>query len=218
MPLNPRGLYRLKLIGELHGQETETTFHFKTKESSIVTTYLAEMQATLNDFEISVLPKILAWASDDFHVKSILAVTLIPRPGWLIEKRLAGGEGFQGGDSLPAFCAGLLSLRTGFAGRSGHGRLFLPGVPEDLQSESRLEGVSLGQLSDIGNTLVNRYGVSGSFASTQLGVFSRKLGASPSTVEPGTIDYNINGFMTLREVVARPEIATVRKRKLGHGK
>lgn len=217
MPLNPLGLYRLKLIGEIHGQTTETAFHFITRSTSTITTYAAEAQAIVNDFLASVLPAIRIWASDDWHVKSVLIVTLIPSPGVLIENRLAGGEGFQGGDSLPSFCAGLLSLRTGISGRSAHGRLYLPGVPEDLSSDSRLSGVSLGQLQDIGTALTTRYGTAGTFVNARFGVFSRRIGVTRNPGPPPRLIYNHNGFFTVSSIVARPEIATVRKRKIAQG-
>jgi len=188
-----------------------------TRDTSTITTYSAEAQSIANDFLLGVLPLIQQWASDDWHVKSVLIVTLIPSPGVLIENRLAGGEGFQGGDSLPSFCAGLLSFRTGISGRSAHGRLYLPGVPEDLVSESRLEGVSLGQLQAIGTQLVTRYGVAGTFANARYGVFSRRLGVTRDPGPPPRLVYSTAGFFTVNSSIARPEVATIRKRKLARG-
>lgn len=217
MPMTPRVLYRLKLIGEIHGQVTETAFHFRTKDSSTFTTPTSEASAIVNDFLLTVLPKIQTWASDDWHVKTIVTTSLNTNPSIFLETRLAAGEGFQGGDALPSFCAGLLSLRTGLGGRNAHGRLYLPGVPEDLSIESRLEGVSLAQLSDIGAALVNRYGTSGNFGSAQFGVYSRVLGVTRQAGPPPKLLYGLGGFFTVQSIIARPEIATCRKRKLARG-
>jgi hypothetical protein len=217
MALNPLGLYRLKVLGELHGQATETAFHFMTHSTSTMTTYASEAQAIVNDFKLQVLPKMQAFACQEWAAKSILIVTLIPTPGVLIEDRLASATGFQTDDSLPSFCAGLLSLRSGLSGRSGHGRIYVPGVPENLSIQSRLEGSLLGLLSDLGGILVSRYGLAGSFANARFGIYSRKLGIVYPSSNPTQPVYTHTGFMTLSSAIARPEIATVRKRKLARG-
>jgi hypothetical protein len=215
--MTPRGLYRLKVIGEIHSQVTETVFHFRTKDSSTFTTYQSEMNALLTDFKAVVMPKLHVFANQEWAVKSILMVSLIPSPGVLIEDRQPGGGGFQVGHSLPSYCAGLLTIRTGLSGRSGHGRIYVPGVPEDFSSNSRLDGTSLGFLQDIGNALLTRYGASGTYNSNQYGVFSRVLGVTRQAGPPPRLVYSMNGFMLASTAIARPEIATQRKRKLGRG-
>ena len=217
MALNPLGLYRLKLLGEIHGQATETAFHFQTRSNSTFTTYPSEINALITDFKAQVLPKIQQFAADDWRVKSILVVTLIPDPGYLVEDRLAVGAGLQGNDSLPSHDAGLLSIRTGISGRSGHGRIFFPGVPEDLSADSRLDGVALGFLQDIGNSLLARYGSTGTYASNRFGIFSRKLGVTRTLVPFPKLVYSHSGFMVATTAIARPEIATQRRRKLARG-
>jgi hypothetical protein len=217
MPLTPRGLYRLKLIGELHGQLTETAFHFITSENSGYTSYTSEMNDLMDRFLQSILPKYQLFASQQWAAKTLTGITLVPAQEAFIEKRIANGTGAQSDDSLPSFCAGLLSLRTGKGGRSRIGRLYLPGVAESLSSQSRLEGVYLGLLTDFGSALTATFGNNGAYPWNRYGVFSRKLGVTRVLLPFPHLTYSSAGFTIVTNTVARPEIATMRRRKLARG-
>jgi hypothetical protein len=217
MALNPLGLYHLTLVGEIHGQTTQNIFYFQTKSSSPRTSYTVEATNIVADFKNNVLDVIRAFACDDWRVKSLLCTTLIPAHTVLIEERIPTGEGFQPDDSLPSFCAGLLSLRTGVGGRRAHGRLFFAGVPENQSSDSRLEGAHLTLLNDIGGMLLARYGPSGGFIDARWGVYSRRIGVTRLAGPPPSLVYSASGFFPVTETIGRPEIATIRKRKLQSG-
>lgn len=217
MPMTPRGLYRVKLIGELHGQATETAFHFTTSENSGQTSYYTELLETMQHFQTNMLPKVQAFCSQQWVAKTLIGVTLIPKAEVFIEIRIPNGTGFQTDDSLPSFCAGLLSLRTGLGGRSRIGRIYLPGVAENLSSLSRLDGTYLSLLAAIGSGLTQFYGATGSYPWIRYGVFSRKLGVTRSLLPVPSLNYNIAGFKIVNSTVARPEVATMRRRKLARG-
>lgn len=217
MPLPEKGLYRLILVGELHGQATQTAFHFQDSDNQPNSTYQIALNHLMSDFQTGVLPKIQLFASQEWAAKTLIGITLIPKQLVFIETRIANGTGTQTDDSLPTFNAGLLSLRTGLGGRSHIGRLYFPGVAEGLSSDSRLEGSYLGLLSDIGATLVSKYGVNGSYPYCRYGVFSRKLGVTRVVSPIPTLNYSRNGWFQINSTVARPEIATQRRRKLARG-
>jgi hypothetical protein len=218
MPLSPLGLYRVTLIGELHGQATQTAFHFMTNSSGNVNNnYSTELTDLVADFIANVVPKIQLFANQEWAGKTVLGITLIPKATVFIESRLANGTGTQPDQCLPSFCAGLLSLRTGAGGRSRIGRLYIPGVAEGLSSASKLEGSYLSLLSGIGAALLQRYGPSGGFPYVRYGVFSRKLGVTRNFGPPPTLSYSAAGFMMINSIIARPEIATQRRRKLARG-
>lgn len=218
MPLSPKGLYRIKLIGELHGQATETAFHFLTNSSGNVNnSYQTELTDLLAHFITNIVPKVQTFACQEWAGKTVTAITLIPKAEVFLETRLANGTGVQSDNSLPSFCAGVLSLRTGKGGRSRIGRLFLPGVAEGLSSASRLEGNYLSLLAAIGSALTASYGASGSYPYVRYGVFSRKLGVTRTLLPTPSLTYNEVGFQMVTNTVARPEIATMRRRKLARG-
>lgn len=217
MPPNPVGIYRLIVKGEIHGQRTQTAFHFRSGPTSTHTIHTSEMAAILNDFRINALPKYAAFCHQDWSHKGLYLVTLNPRPGFLIEETTTTVGGFQGDDCLPSHDAGLLIFRTGVAGRSGHGRIYLPGVHANSVSAGRLGANLLSLLSDFGNTLVQRYGASGSQSFTRMGIFSRKLGVTRDPLNPKELDYNLAGFFTITTAIPRVEVATMRRRKLHRG-
>lgn len=217
MPLSPRGLYRLILVGELHGQLTQTAFHFTTSETSGQSSYYTELLEAMQRFQQSILPKIQLFCSQQWAAKTMIGVSLIPRAEVFIEIRIPNGTGTQPDDSLPTFNAGLLSLRTGVGGRSRIGRLYFPGVAEGLSSNSRLEGNYLGLLSDVGASLTTTFGNNGAYPYVRYGVFSRKLGVTRVLLPHPHLTYSIAGFRIVTSTIARPEIASMRRRKLARG-
>lgn len=216
MPVTPRQLYCIKIIGELHGQATETRFWFRGADTSTWTTVKNELTSLNSDFLTNVVPAYKSFCNQNWSAKTMLSVQMTAVPGEFIDNVLTGG-GVQTGDALPTFCAGLLSLRTGFTGRSRVGRIYLPGVSEDLSGQSRLEGAYLALLQSLGGTLLSRYGPSGSFAHARIGVFSRKLGVTRNIGPPPSLSYSLNGWTQITACIARNEIATQRKRKLARG-
>lgn len=213
MPLSPLQLYCAKLIGELHGQTTETRFWLRGGTSSPASTVAAELQGIRNDMITYVVPAVKAFASQEWHAKTLLTIQMSARPGSFIDDVLSGG-GSQVGDSLPSFCAGLLSLRTGLTGRSRVGRIYLPGVAEDFSQDSKLAGDYLGILQSLGSTLLARFGPSGATGYGRIGVFSRKLGVTRNPGPPPTLAYSTAGWTQITSFIARPEVASMRKRKL----
>ena len=217
MPLNPLGLYRLILVGELHGQATQTAFHFQTRPINVNNSYYTELNDLMTHFLNNMVPVIRTFACQEWAAKTLIGVTLIPKAEVFIETRIANGSGNQTDNSLPSFCAGLLSLRTGSGGRSRIGRLYFPGVSENLSSNSRLEGNYLGLLAAIGAALTSNYGTPGAYPYVTYGVFSRKLGVTRTLLPTPSLTYSHAGFKGVTSTVARPEVKTMRRRMLAAG-
>jgi hypothetical protein len=216
MPLSPRQLYRIKVIGELHGQYTQNEFWIRGADASPASTVAVEIGAINNHFRDNVIPLIKNFASQEWAAKTMLTVQMSANPGVFIDNVLTGG-GIQLEHSLPSYCAGLLSLRTGLTGRSRVGRIYVPGVAEDRSSSSRLEGDYLAILQSLGSALLGFYGPSGSHAYGRIGVFSRKLGVTRMPGAPPWLQYSTAGWTQITAFIARNEVATIRKRKLARG-
>lgn len=216
MPVSPRQLYRIKIIGELHGQLTETAFWFRGADTSTWTTAQNELTSLNSHFVANIVPAYKLFCNQQWTHKTTLSTQMTAVPGYFIDNVGSGG-GTQVADSLPSYCAGLLSLRTGLTGRSRVGRIYVPGVSEDLSSNSRLEDQYLTILQSLGSALLNFYGPSGSFAHARVGVFSRKLGVTRNPGPPPSLSYSLNGWTQVTAFIARREIATQRKRKLARG-
>lgn len=219
MPVPAGGvLVQINMIGEIHGEITQNAFHFLAKNTAEdFGDTLTECRALLTDFIGLVVLAIRTWACDDWAVKTCVLITMVPRHTIMLEERIANGTGFQGDDSLPSFCAGLLSLRTGRGGRSAHGRLYLAGVPESTSGDSRIQGSSITEFAAIGDILLARYGTGGTNHKWQYGIYSRKLGDDRDPGPPPHIEHHIGGFLNVIEIIPRLEVATMRKRKLHKG-
>lgn len=216
MPLSPLQLYRAIVVGELHGQLTQTIFHFRGATSSPASTVSAEMNNLYADLTANLVPAMKTPLNQEWHAKSLKLLRISAEPMEMIDSALTG-EGLQTGHSLPSFVAALLSLRTGFSDRSRTGRLYLPGIAEDLSESSRLEGSYLGLFQSFGTLLVNRYGASGTSNNGRLGVFSRKLGVTRVASVPPRLAYSTVGWTQVTQIIAQVELASCRKRKLRRG-
>jgi hypothetical protein len=168
------------------------------------------------EFVNNVIPPYKLFCNQEWALKSISLLQLTANPGIIVDGAFSG-NGAQVGNSLPSFCAGVLSLRSGLTGRSRHGRIYLPGVAEDLTSASKLEANYLGLLQNFGNLLRDRYGSSGTTNIIRLGIFSRKLGVTRIGGLVPSLSYSTAGFTQLTGCIARPEIGSMRRRKLARG-
>lgn len=204
------------IVGELHGQLTVTRFWIRGGDSSPASTVAAEIAGIRLGMFNTILPAYKSFLSSAWHGNHMLTMNLTTSPRTMIDEVIAV-SGDQDAAALPSFCAGLLSLRTGFAGRSRSGRLYLPGIAADHSELSKLTGGAFGLLQAFGNALISTFGPSGSVTYGRLGVFSRKLGVTRNIGPPPSLTYSIAGWTQATQAIARPDIATQRKRKLGIG-
>lgn len=207
-------LYHLVLRQELHGQLLQNGYWFRRNpalagfdETSFI------MVSILQSFRDNVLPKIRLFANNQLKFQGIVVSRVSPRDGPIVEQLLETSNGAQPNDSLPSYCAGLLSLRTGLGGRSRRGRSYYGGVGEDDSSDSKLDADSLGRLQDVGNQLLASFGPT-SGAVAFYGVWSwLKAGT-----DAGGSEWNTDlAFTPITQCVARLFVATNRHRKVGHG-
>lgn len=216
MPVTPRQLYVSMIVGELHGQLTVTRFWIRGGDSSPASTIAAEIAGIRLAMFNTILPAYKNFLTSAWHGNHMLTMNLTTNPKVMIDEVIAV-SGDQDATALPSFCAGLLSLRTGFAGRTRSGRLYLPGIASGDSDASLLTGGAFGLLQTFGNTLISTFGPSGSSTYGRLGVFSRKLGVTRVVGPPPSLTYSTAGWTQITQAIARPEVASMRKRKLGRG-
>lgn len=157
-----------------------------------------------------MLPFIIAFQNTEVLYDGLVVTTLIPHEGPMAERPILNQTGAQGDESLPSYCAAVLSLRTGNTGKSNRGRLYFAGVSEGDAASGRLIPDSFTALSDIGNQLVGIYGPTGSEGHYHHVVFSKKLGYSGGF-------YSTLGIRPILQYVPRQVLGTQRHRMIGHG-
>lgn len=142
---------------------------------------------------------------------TVASCRLYADPVELYDAALAA-TGAQGGEPLPPQCAGVFTLKTGLAGRSRRGRLYLGGHLELYQASGQWTGAYVTALQARANAMVALAGIGGTSPDWRWGVWSKKLG------EPSPGLYNTGaGFRTIKEVVFRPVVYTQRRRTIGVG-
>jgi hypothetical protein len=210
-------LFRVDMIGEIHGQLTQNSFHFSVYGDLLANNPHQLGSGLLQDFITGALPVVRQVASQQWAVKLVYCSSMIPKSEVLYEQAIPEGGGFQPDDSLPSHDCFLLRLRTGYGGRSRNGSLHLAGVPEGSSSNSRIEGSLLTDLRGVGDFLIARYGVGGSSDGYLWGLYSRKLGDTRIPGPPPAIAHSLTGFYPVVSVVASNEVSTILKRRLHRG-
>lgn len=206
-------LWHLTFLYELHNQQCQNGFYFTNRipipnDSDSIAGHAAGLITFWNIF---VLPPIKHFQNTQVHYSGLICSTQIPKHGPIVEHVYAGGTGDQEDESLPSYCSAILSLRTGFGGKSNRGRLYIGGIPENDTSESILDVDSFAALRDIGDQLLAGFGPSGSSSYYRYVVYSKKLG-NPTDNTPTTA-----GIRPITHILARRTLGTQRHRLLGVG-
>lgn len=206
-------LFHLTLITTLHGQQCQNGFYFRNRNN--MDTGDATLSAAVNALNGSWITRIYdAWKAilnNQVQFRSVISSSLIPRNGPIAEQIFLTGTGDQPNESLPSFCAAVLSLRSGFTGKSNRGRLYIAGVGEDNSSAGRLDIDTLAGLQNIGDQLINNYGPVGSDPLFEYIIYSRTLGQTESG------DYTITGMIPVVACIPRSIIYSQRHRLIGVG-
>jgi hypothetical protein len=216
MPITPNKLYMVRIIGEIEQQLTITTLWLKGHTASPASTVSAEISGIKSGMSGTIIPAYRACLSSKWHGNHQIIMEMTTKPR-VMDDTILSISGVQDAISLPAFDSQLCSLRSGFSDRSRNGRVFLPPPDSGACDGSRLIGGSFGLLQAFGAALFNTWGPSGTNTYVRLGIMSMKLGRT-QPLGPGTpYNYSLAGWTACTEVIARSEISSTRKRRLGHG-
>lgn len=110
-------------------------------------------------------------------------------------------SGSVSGDPLPYQSAMVVTLKTGYAGRSYRGRNYLPGQGEAYFTNGTFASNIVNSIQGAYNTLISTYGAGGSDSNYQLGIWSDKLSV----------------FTPVTQAIVRSNPATQRRRRMAVG-
>lgn len=209
-------VYEVVIEGRQEGQLTANVLHFACVGAD-TDVDLHLIQVLLTCFINNLLPVLSsAWALERIRWKQVspnLGIEQISIP-----VGQTNGEGLAA--ALPSFNSAVISKRTMFAGRSGRGRMFIAGIPEDATVGSHFDpnhafwqGLLAFAVCVI-NNFVHPDPAGGSNLWDFM-VFARKFAIDPDgkvrAPHPG------NAFKAVREFVPVSQIGTTRSRKVGRG-
>lgn len=124
---------------------------------------------------------------------------------------IAEQVGAVAGDRLPSFNSMLLSFKTGKAGASKRGRMFLPSVPEGGVSNDTLSPATQAALIAFAACLVGKYvGAAKTEDETLLVVSQKLVGSNPPNYGNATSE-------NVASILVRPDVAIMGRRKINRG-
>lgn len=206
-------LFRLVMTMNLHSQICQNGFYFTNRGTvnTDSTPLSSHSNALIASFMLRIYDDIKLLTNNQLQFRAFHSAILLPEGGPISEEIILSGTGSQPDESLPSYCAAILSLRSGFGGKSYHGRLYFPGISENDTSDSKLDAVTYSQLSLIGDKLIANYGPTGSDSLFRYIIYSKKLGLDQDD------RYTYLGIIPVVQCVARLELGTQRHRKIGVG-
>lgn len=198
-------VWRLAFEGTIQGAQYVNVWHvrFKTEAADIgdAITYI-----DTNFYQLYKTIVHTTWAV------SICKARQLAVPSLLFDQAVSAAGESAANPAMPPQCSMVVTLRTGIAGRSRRGRLYLGGQKTDAFLNGAYTSSTVNAVQTYVDDLVAALGSGGSNADYEWGVWSRVLGGE----DPGP--YNLtSGFRPITAAVVRNVVHTQRRRVLGVG-
>lgn len=188
-------IHRVIFTATMLGQRFQNVLHFENPDGALsnaamrdelLTNFVARLRNLQNNA--------LVWQS-----MSIQKVDGVPDEAEVFI--LSGHVGSLVGNPAPTVLCGLFSIRTGVAGRRGHGRFYMFGVHGDSVANSVVQSGALAAYVTEANFITNRFKGGGSGPIT--------LGVCPRS--------NPGDFLSMTNLIPRPVFGIQRRRNIGVG-
>lgn len=217
---NFNDLWQLRVRGRIEQQETINVLNFRYVSAlpdPDVVTHL--IKALMQCYLLHLIPVLTSgWELQDIAAKRMgptLGNEVIVTPD-------SASIGAGNAEALPSYCSVVFSIRTVLGGKSGRGRLYLPGIPENQTEGSIISSdlpLWLGLVA-FAACVVEKFhfeepippgGITTFPNIWKMGVYSRKLGSPKAP-------YTLAGFHEMVSMVPNKELGTTRSRKIGKGR
>jgi hypothetical protein len=204
-------LWRVVLHQLLNNIHVQNVFHFTNKElipDEALDDYTAGL---LDDFNTRIKTHWQEAQSNKVGWTKLTNTVVIPTFGPFAEFIYAASEqGLQEGNTIPAFCAAVMTKNTGLSGRRNRGRFYLCGLTEAAVFEEEIVDFEFLHLQTICGQLISNWGPFGSDQRNEIVLYSHKDG------DVGGIA-TYAGVKKIVQVVPRRTCFTQRHRLLGRG-
>jgi hypothetical protein len=203
--------YQVKVVGHIEEQVTNNILHF-VNVGADADVELHLILALIQCFQEVLLPGL----SEEYTLNEVHWKEVFPILGVEAITPITGiTAGGVAGDALPSYCSAVCSIRTAFGGRSGRGRMYVPGIPEASTDGSKIlvESTTWTQLLAFAACLATKFihlDPAGGANLWDMSVYSRKIGGE-------AFPYGTAGFHAMRSVTPDRFLGTTRSRKVGRG-
>lgn len=159
--IEPPALMEIQIVGRLHGQRTRNVFHYVYRNQDPIVDGNAVALAVAGEFVDQVYAALITMVSNEWTCEAVTAQWVQP-----IRYRMAHvvpetAVGVIVGNSLPAYCAAVISLYTELSGRPHQGRKYIAGVPSQYEENSNISDVYVDLLNDLGAMMTENLEVAG---------------------------------------------------------
>jgi len=188
-------IVRVIMTGSILGQKMQNVLHFQNPDGALTNLQISE---ELKPNWITVLRNVqnnqLQWTE--------ISVQRVDSPGFAADVyTVTAAPGSLSGSAALTFACPVVSIRTGVAGRAGHGRFYIFGLHGDSVSNGAFQSGAFAAYQTYVGNLKNRY-KSGGTGPIVLGVCPRN---------------NPVDFKPMTDLIVRPIFGVQRRRNLGVG-
>lgn len=203
MPFQPApNVAQVQILGSVDSQLTINNLYWEISGGGITPVNLDTLVDSIANWVNTSLAPIL---SEDWSFTRVIGTDLTTQTGFRVEAPGSATGGVTG-EAAPNNVAACVSFRTGLAGRSYHGRNYVPAIPN---AEINLNAMSPSFLSALSGAYVTLIGAGSFVPGWQWGVLSRKQAGVPLA----------NAILTpiISVTFTSPYVRSMRSRSVGHG-
>jgi len=197
-------IYEVAVFQSLGGIQVVNVHHLRDVSGSGTAAALAA------DWAAQVIPGWKTGVSNNLSFQQVTARKINPNTGEFAATTLTG-TGTNAQQSLPVVCAGVITWRTGAAGRRRRGRTFVCGLQDLAGQVAVLTSANQTVLGSMAGIIFARYVTNSGTSGYKLVVYSRKNAALAGQPSPPP------AFLDVTSYTAQPDIATMGSRRAGRG-
>ncbi len=196
-------IYQVTYQSTLQGQTFENVIHFRERTGAstpaqIITsanqfmTFMASIVCTTQTFTSIIVKQMTPLAFDETINIPTTASGVVSAP------------------ALPNMVAMVFTKRTGTAGKTHRGRIYIGGIPAGFTvDQNRLNGTGAAATGTFTSNVMGAYGAAGTDAHLQIGVYSRTIG--------GSHPFTVAGWQALTSLDTQLIFGSQRRRRIGVG-
>jgi hypothetical protein len=217
MALPADTLIRLNVTFLYDGQNCINSFWARMKPTTTATLYITACQIVANEWYVNVWPNYKVSMVPQVQLIGVVAQTMNPSNSAIYPIFPVADFGSRSGDGMPSNCAAVLSWYSQYPGRRTHGRIYIPGISELDCTLSRLNTTGMATIKNLADTLLGRYGDTGSSPEFWFGIYSRKNGVSRNIGPPPFLSYDPTTHYPFKRYKVNDVLGTQRHRMQHRG-
>lgn len=196
-------VYQMTYVQHLAGQAMETVLHYREVTGSSTPAQIAS--------DADLFWQILAQVqTPDVSYTQLIVKQMTPIPfDETINPAVIATTGANSVAVVNNTLAAVITKRTGTAGKSHRGRMYIGGLGSNHIATNTLSATGITAFTVFASTILSHWGPSGISPFLQIGIYSRSIG--------GSTPFTIAGWQPITKFDVQPIVGNQRRRRLGVG-